>query len=71
MQELRASPGLFTDAAAERYQCDNRSQAPSIANQANSDSEFKDVVTLNSNLVWKAFMRNGLLHLISQLHRQL
>lgn len=52
--------GLFTDAAAERYQCDNRSQAPSIANQANSDSEFKDVVTLNSNLVWRAFMRNGL-----------
>ena len=52
--------GLFTDAAAERYQCDNRSQAPSIANQAGSDSEFKDVVTLNSNLVWRAFMKNGL-----------
>lgn len=52
--------GTYTDYAAERYHCDNNGEAPGMASQANSDSQLKDVVTLNKNIVWSALMKNGL-----------
>ena len=52
--------GFYTDAAAEKYECDSKGQAPSVASSASADGEFRDILTLNTNLVWEALKSSPL-----------
>lgn len=52
--------GFFTDGAAEKYQCDNKGKGPSVANQARTDAEFKDVLKDNTNSTWSALSKSSL-----------
>ncbi|MCG9658861.1 conjugal transfer protein TraH [Vibrio mediterranei] len=51
--------GMFTDAAAAKYNCDNQGMAPGVAASARNDPEYRDVFKDNTNSTWSALNKSN------------
>lgn len=56
-QTLGRQRGFFTDSAAGKYKCDNEGQTPQVAQMAENDPEFKDILIQNTNFTWEALKK--------------